>query len=509
MSNVKKMIENRYFGRRQFLIGAGSCLMLPPLLSLLPRRLLAQAMTPKKRFAVMVGLCGIDQQQIFPPDQSDLIQAPNAISTYYKSLSSFKAPISRMIDADFTSIYPKMNLYQGLSMTGGLYAGHNTSILGGVQSQGRLGDVGSKMIGRSIDVLLEKSPNVYRPGDTVPVKAARFACGPDHDAPFSYDTVPTTQVSDYAQGDVQLFNLLFAKMSTGTTAAPSDDKLIVDKVYADLKALQSNPRLSANDKTTLDRYIASVFDLQTKINSGLSNAISCSKPSLNLQATGGAYYLPDYPGWNKNMSVSTMFDNCMEIFRLAFACDLTRVVFIGNERCNEDALETLPIHHEAPSSEAAADAQKWGLKKFLNLAKSMDATPDPSGSGTLLDNSILFFTNELGDWTTGHNVFNMPAITFGSGGGYLNTGYFIDYRQKPLKEFQYYYPGRPYKQLLQSMMQAMGVPKSEYSLYGDGNGFGEFQVGINQFGAVSTDMFKAYQGEHNDPLPFVSKVPVF
>jgi len=50
----------------------------------------------------------------------------------------------------------------------------------------------------------------------------------------------------------------------------------------------------------------------------------------------------------------------------------------------------------------------------------------------------------------------------------------------------------------------MGVTKSEYTQYGDGNGFGEFRPGINQFGKVHPTMFAAYVNEHNDPLPFLS-----
>lgn len=500
-------MKNRLLNRRQFLVGSGGMLMLPPLMSLMSPLARAQVMAPKRRFVVMVGLCGIDQQQLFPALQPDLIPVMGPLHTYYKPLANFSGQISRIIDSDFVSMYPKMNLMQGLSMTGGLYQGHNSTILAGCHSQARFGD--GVTMGRSLDVIMEKSTGVYKSGEVMVSKAIRLACG-DHDCEFTYDTVGGPKISDTMQGDVQLFNKLFAKFAPpagGGGAAPaSDDKLIVDKVYGDLKALENNSRLSASDKLVLDRYIASVFDLQLKINSSATTTtVACQKPALTLQATGGAYYLPDYPGWNKNLNVSTMFDNINEILRLAFICDLTRVVFIGNERCTADNPVFLDTHHEAPGSEAAADRQKWGIKKLLKLAKSLDATGDPSGQGSLLDNSLLFYTNELGDWTTGHNTFNMPALTFGSCGGYFRTGNYVDYRQKPLKEFAYYYPGRPYKQLLQSIMLAMGVPKSEYMLYGDGNGFGEFKPGINQFGQVSTTLFKPYEAEHNDPLPFVTK----
>ncbi|MGZ3795471.1 MAG: DUF1552 domain-containing protein [Pseudobdellovibrionaceae bacterium] len=502
MSSKKLKYMNRHLSRRQFLMGSGSSfLCLPPLVSLMSDFAMAQVLAPKRRFIAMIGLCGIDPYQIFPPNQSDLTAAPNALSTYYKPLKNFTAPISRLIDSDFVSIYPKMNLLQGLSMTGGLYQGHNITVLAGTHSQG-----GAPTFGRTIDVMMEKSPNVYAATDPVPIKAARVVCGPDHDNAFTFDT-PGGKVtySDALQGDVNLFNFLFARFSQSAPSTPSDDKLIVDKVYDDLKLLQSNKRISANDKTILDQFISSIFDLQTKINT--ATPPTCQKPSLALQAYGAAYYLPDYPGW-KITDVSAMYDNYIELIKLAFVCDLTRVVFIGNQRCNSDLPEFLAIHHDAPSSDAAADRQKWGLKKFLKLAKTLDGVADPSGGGTLLDNSGLLFTNELGDWTGGHNVFSMPAVTFGSCGGYFKTGYFVDYRQRPLVDWFNvgHSPGRPYKQLLQSFMTAMGIPKSEYMQYGDGNGYGEFQPGINQFGKVSSTVFSAYAAEHNDPLPFIKMI---
>ncbi len=57
---------------------------------------------------------------------------------------------------------------------------------------------------------------------------------------------------------------------------------------------------------------------------------------------------------------------------------------------------------------------------------------------------------------------------------------------------------------LQSIMMSMGVPKSEYMQFGDGNGFGEFVQGVNQFNKVLPNAFAAYKNEHNDVLPFVT-----
>jgi hypothetical protein len=139
---------------------------------------------------------------------------------------------------------------------------------------------------------------------------------------------------------------------------------------------------------------------------------------------------------------------------------------------------------------------------MAKLATSLMNTPDSlNGSGNILDNSSILYTNELGDWTTGHSIRNMPCVMFGKGGGFINTGNYVDFTNKVNGQFG---SGRPFKQVLQTIMQSMGVPKSEYMLHGDGQGFGEFIEGINQFGKVYPNAYTAYRPEHNDVLPFVS-----
>jgi hypothetical protein len=248
----------------------------------------------------------------------------------------------------------------------------------------------------------------------------------------------------------------------------------------------------------LDQFVAATFDLQRKVTSQVK--VSCSKPTLALQATKSPYFLPDLEwGNNPNLNSSVMFDNINTMIQLAFACDLTRVVYVGNARCNQDNNVSVDTHHGAPGgAQGAADSQKWGLKKFLSLAKLLDSTPDPAGGGTLLDNSGMLFTNEMGDWTTDHNIFNIPTVTFGSLAGALRTGYFMDFRQRPFRDAGTgYYVGRPHKQLLQAFMAGMGVPKAEYTQYGDGHGYGEFCTT-----AKGVAVYSAFQNEHNEPLPF-------
>ncbi len=511
MKRSKFEIQNRFQSRRQFLTSTGATfLTLPPLLSLMTREAAAQVASQKKvRSVIYINTLGIDEYQIVPMnDPTGLISAPGAVHTRYKDLNSFGGPLSRMIDSSFTSMYPHMNVFKGLSLCGGSYQGHNLSVLSGTHSGDR-----TPIYGKSIDVIMEQSSSVYKPTDVVKQKALRIGGSPG--GHFSFDRVNGNRISSsYLQGDTAVFNQIFRGLTGTPVGVPlqqqTNSKLVVDKVFADLKTLENSSRLSSEDRTILNRYIASIYDVQKKVQAAnVGTGPVCTPLTLPLDATtsGNTWLFPHDPAW-QIQSTRVMFDNYIEMIRMAFLCDLTRIVVIQSSIWDDMAIDPNSqggLHHECANSDLAADRQKWGLNKMLKLATALQASPDPQG-GTLLDNSTVLYTNELGSWTAAHNTFAIPAVLFGRGGGLFKSGYFVDYSQQNMKNWPNpgYTPGRPYKQLLQSIMQSMGVPKSEYTLYGDGNGFGEFKEGINQFGKVRPDAFTAYRNEHNDLLPFIT-----
>lgn len=506
-NNKKQLIKDRLISRRQFLMNAsGSFLMIPPLISLMPRNLAAQVSSQKKvRSVIYTGVYGIDPHQVSPLSLSGMTTHPGSVHTRYIPLSSAPNPFSRLIDSSFTSLYPHMNVIRGLSLTSGEYfnGSHHDSTLGALQTA-------APTFGRSIDVLLEKSPNVYKPNETIKLKALRI--DDINRFKFSFDCAGGVLTnSTFLRGDQQIFNQLFLGLTPTPTTVPiqqqANSKKIVDQIYADLKALENNRRLSSDDQNTLANYIAAVNDLQMKVQANnAGQGPSCSAPAITVEssANGPNLGFPQDSQWSIS-SNSVLYDNYIEMIRLAFMCDLTRVVLIQNTLWSDQPVRITvdtDIHHNAPSSDVACDRQQWGLKKMARLAQRLQATADPLSSGnTLLDNSTVLYTNHIGSWTTSHNVFSLPSIMFGRGGGAFKTGYYVDYSQLNKTDFRGsgFTIGRPYKQLLQSIMYSMGVPKTEYMQYGDGNGFGEFKVGVSG----DANAYAAYINEHNDVLPFI------
>jgi hypothetical protein len=56
----------------------------------------------------------------------------------------------------------------------------------------------------------------------------------------------------------------------------------------------------------------------------------------------------------------------------------------------------------------------WFCGEFAYLAKRLAETPEPAGDGTMLDNTLLVWTNELGKGNS-HTLDNIPLIMVGGG----------------------------------------------------------------------------------------------
>jgi hypothetical protein len=76
------------------------------------------------------------------------------------------------------------------------------------------------------------------------------------------------------------------------------------------------------------------------------------------------------------------------------------------------------------------------------LAKRLAETPEPGGNGTLLDNTLLMWTNELGKGNS-HTLDNIPFVLVGGG---------LDFRMGRSLKFN----GVPHNRLLLSLAHGMG-----------------------------------------------------
>lgn len=110
------------------------------------------------------------------------------------------------------------------------------------------------------------------------------------------------------------------------------------------------------------------------------------------------------------------------------------------------------LSHEPDSNEEAYEKliriNTWYCEQVAYLAKRLSETPEPGGQGSLLDNTTIVWTNELGKGNS-HTRNNIPFVMVGGGLGW-KTGRAMDFGKVP------------HNRLLMSFAEAMGCPQSSF-----------------------------------------------
>lgn len=117
----------------------------------------------------------------------------------------------------------------------------------------------------------------------------------------------------------------------------------------------------------------------------------------------------------------------IELLTHAFAADFARVATlqftnsVSGARLNWIGVQE--SHHELshkPDEDADAAAKlvkinRWYASEVAHLAQRLASTPEPGGDGSMLDNTLIVWTNELGKGNT-HTLDNTPFVMIGGGG---------------------------------------------------------------------------------------------
>src|SRR4029078_11645480 len=76
------------------------------------------------------------------------------------------------------------------------------------------------------------------------------------------------------------------------------------------------------------------------------------------------------------------------------------------------------LSHEPDTNQKAQEKRvkimKWYCEQVAYLAKRLSETPEPGGNGSLLDNTLILWTNELGKGNS-HTLDNIPFVLVGGG----------------------------------------------------------------------------------------------
>lgn len=502
--------------RRQFLRGAGGfALALPVLPSLLPRGAQA-AGAGQPKFVALTSDHGAVWVQDMCPDPSTLTNRmelypghnigsgalkPVVEGANTKLSNILKAPSSLLTDR----LVSRMNVLEGFDIS--FYIAHNSGgHLGNFAANaGNGGPGGQENPTPTIDQIMAWSPSFYRSLDGVRERV--IVTGEDNSTSYNYSS-PSTK-SGSIQGiqpepdPARLFERVFMGNVPSTPAPPTGVRRppVVDKVLAEYKALRNgNRRLSASDKQRLDDYIDRLSELQRVVT------------GAGAPAAAGSCKDVKKPG-ARAMGMREYFGQLNDVIAAAFMCGSSRIAAVSMSD-GGPFMDYRGDFHEAVAHSTWRSAEPMGIMVesyrrmfewvFLDLAKKLDVD---SGTGTsLLDETLIAWTQESGPES--HTSWSAPIVTAGSAGGFFKTGLFVDYRNvRPASAAgsgtAFGTPPRKYTGLLQNrwlgtVLQSMGVPRSEYET-GTKKGYGHLRIDDEYRRAVVPQVLT----DLSDPLPII------
>ncbi len=493
--------------RRDFLRGLGGfTLSLPFLASLVPSKVYGQSAV-KKRFIAIHQFNGIFEAVWYPQQEPSTANGftAHASDVLYKQLSALPrladGSLTETFKRDFDPYLSKMNLYRGLDVIGG--DDHDLAhFLCGMQDTGASGTMPGGM-GASIDTLISKSSNFYEKAPAI--RAIRAEEGLDWTSGVSFDrNLSTGSVSRvlYVKKPIDLFNSVFANVITDPAVQnrlASMKLTIGDLVLEDYRSKMNDRRISSEDKARLSNFVDNLQEVQNKLASmSQAQPVTCTKP--NKPSNYDYYSL-----LSESQKLDCIFAH-VDIMAAAIACDLTRVAVLSGDKI----FYPHDNSHSSPSDRNAQvnfiDHCNRSVRAVSRLLGHLNSMIDDTNTGkTVLDNSLVMWGSEISNGQA-HRTESMPVVTFGSGGGSIRTGYYIDYRKRPFFRIadRSDFPaiGRSYSQFLITVMRSMGLQSSEYNSYGDGGGFGLFASNVQ----YSNGAYEVYRSARNQTLPFISLV---
>jgi hypothetical protein len=212
---------------------------------------------------------------------------------------------------------------------------------------------------------------------------------------------PVAPISD----PYQMFGKLYGKVKDREALAS-----VLDDVKEDLRKVSG--AVSAEDRRLLDEHATFVREMEQELRT--APKVGHKVPVLERDVKGVNDNIPRI----SKMQIDLMVNS--------FAADFTRVATLQfTNSVGQARMRWIGVsegHHElshAPDSnttvqEKLTKINKWFCEQLAYLARRLAETPEPGGTGSLLDNTTIVWTNELGKGNS-HTLDNIPFVLVGGG----------------------------------------------------------------------------------------------
>lgn len=255
----------------------------------------------------------------------------------------------------------------------------------------------------------------------------------------------------------QVFDRLFAEFGQDQATVAklkAERRSVLDAVKAQTEALEQ--KIGTADRHKLQAHLEGLGEIEKRLDLSSNVGDACEVPVLGEGLDHMA--TDNYPAVTRLQ---------LDLLVMAFACDLTRSsTFMWNGSTSGQTFPWLGFndgHHDlSHEGDSNTDAQNkliqinaWYAEQFAYFVDRLAQIPE--GDGTMLDNTIVVWANELGKGNS-HTHTKIPFVLAGGRNAGIVPGRFLQY------------DGVANNRLLVSVLNALGIDVSSYGELDDGSG---------------------------------------
>ncbi len=418
----------RSSSRRAFLRGAGLGAFALPFL----RAAHGVAAPPQRNLVCFFTMNGTEMREFFPRSSGEY-------GRILKPIESLKAKVNVMRGIDMKSaLKPPMPTNHGPDLANALIARQSPG--GGYRPAGISIDqhIANAIGGTKIHSLQLGVAGLGGGGNqAISARGAGQTLFPENNPYRAFDNVFKGVTADPAQFD----------------RLKAEKKSIADHLLNEIKDLRC--ALGVEERPKFDLHMESIREMER----GLAFTVPSScQPDLGTPVAA-----------NDTRMTATILDKQIDIAVNALRCDVTRVILLvvsrggsglnydfpggpgvpGSHHGNSHGSEGQEGTTVAERIERLMRIETWHAQMYGRLISKMDATPQLTGGGTLLDSSAVLWAHEQSNGAR-HLRVDMPYVLAGSCGGAFKTGRAMDFG------------GKAHNGLLISLANAMGVPTETF-----------------------------------------------
>jgi hypothetical protein len=188
---------------------------------------------------------------------------------------------------------------------------------------------------------------------------------------------------------------------------------VLDAVSEDLRKIES--AVSGEDRQLLARQAEFVREMERELSAPENSEVAAhAAPELEPGVKEDNDNMPRLSRMQIDLLVHSLAADFARVatFQFTNSVGQAKMRWLGIEEGHHE------LSHNPDNDEKSQDKltriNRWYCEQLAYLTKRLAETPEPGGSGSLLDNTLIVWTNELGKGNS-HTLDNIPFVLVGNG----------------------------------------------------------------------------------------------